>query len=107
MLTAIKIAHTVVWAFFVACIGAIWVFALRGAYGCAAFSIGVVFIEVIVLAVNGMTCPLTPLAARYTTDQRANFDIYLPAWLAANTKSIFGPLYASGIAVTFMLWKLS
>jgi len=62
----IKIIHTVVWAFFVACILAIWVFASRGEYCYAALSIGVVLVEVLVLLLNGWQCPLTSVAAGYT-----------------------------------------
>lgn len=67
-LVTIKAIHTVVWAFFVACILAVWVFALRGEYFYAALSIGVVLAEVLVLVLNGWQCPLTSVAARYTDD---------------------------------------
>ena len=43
-----------------------------------------------------MRGPLTAWAARYTTDRRDNFDIYLPLWLARHNKSIFGALYVAG-----------
>ena len=82
MLTTITVAHTVVWGIFVACIVAIWVFAWSGTLLYATLSIGIVLIEVVVLVLNGLHCPLTPIAARYTDDRRANFDIYLPEWLA-------------------------
>src|ERR1700687_6043205 len=104
ILTAIKAAHTIVWVFFVACILAVWVFAWEARYFHAALAIGIVLIEVIVLVLNGLHCPLTPLAARYTDDRRANFDIYLPQWLARHTKVIFGTLYVAGIAVTLARW---
>lgn len=97
---AIKAMHTLVWAFFVVCILAIWVFALRGNLFNAALAIGLVSVEVVVLAFNKGRCPLSPVAARYTVDRRANFDIYLPEWLAARTKAIFGTLYVGGIALT-------
>jgi hypothetical protein len=103
-LTAIKVAHTIVWGFFVACIVAIWAFAWSGNVRSAALSIGIVLIEVIVLIWNGLHCPLTPIAARYTDDRRANFDIYLPEWLARHTKVIFGGLYAGGIVLTLARW---
>lgn len=106
-LAVIKTVHTIVWAFFVACIGAIWLFALRRQFAFALIAIGIVFCEVIVLLTNGLKCPLTPIAARYTANRTANFDIYLPAWLAGNTKQIFGPLYAVGIVATLLLWALS
>ena len=106
-LIAIKVAHTVVWAFFVACIIAIWMFALGGDLLNAALSIGLVSVEVVVLAFNGWRCPLSPLAARYTKDRRVNFDIYLPAWLAGRTMPIFGTLYVAGIALACARFALA
>jgi len=104
-LVAIKAVHTAVWAFFVACILAIWLFALRGEYAPAALSIGIVLVEVLVLMLNGWQCPLTAVAARYTSDRHDNFDIYLPQWLARHTKPIFGTLYLVGIALTLAKWS--
>ena len=58
-LLAVKVLHTVVWAFFAGCIVAIpWV-AYRGRLGAAAVLCAVVFVEVLVLAFNGWRCPLT------------------------------------------------
>jgi hypothetical protein len=42
------------------------------------------------LVLYRMRCPLMGVAARHTDDQGANFDIYLPEWLARNNKQIFG-----------------
>jgi carbon starvation protein CstA len=104
-LVTIKVIHTIVWVFFVACILAIWVFALRDDYVHAALSIGVVLVEVLVLVLNGWQCPLTSVAARYTDERRDNFDIYLPEWLARHNKLIFGTLYVAGIAATLARWS--
>lgn len=104
MLTVIRTAHTIVWLFFVVCILAIWIFAARSDYSNASLSIGLVFVEVVVLAVNDWKCPLTAIAARHTDDRRINFDIYLPEWLARHNKSIFGSLYLAGIAFTLARW---
>ena len=103
-LKSIKVVHTIVWAFFASCIFAISAFAWRGDYTRAAWFIGIVFVEVVVLALNRMRCPLTPLAARYTQDRRDNFDIYLPEWLARHNKLIFGALYVAGILFTLIRW---
>lgn len=81
-LIAIKVAHTTVWAFFVACIVAIPWTAWRGQHRAAAWLAAIVAIEVAVLAFNGWRCPMTSVAARYTDERRENFDIYLPVWLA-------------------------
>ena len=103
----IKAAHTLVWAFFVACIPAIWIFALRSNLVIATLAAAIVFIEVVVLAFNKWQCPLSPIAARYTQDRRVNFDIYLPQWLAGRTMSIFGTLYIAGIALVCAQFVLS
>ncbi len=103
-LCAIRTLHTIVWVFFVLCIGAIPVCALRANYRGAALFIGLVFVEVIILALNERRCPLTAMAARYTADRRANFDIFLPEWLARHNKLIFGGLYVSGVLFTLTLW---
>ncbi|MEO8196497.1 MAG: hypothetical protein ABI689_07215 [Thermoanaerobaculia bacterium] len=98
MLVAIKLLHTVVWALFVACILGIFVVARAGRFGSALLLIGIVAGEVLVLLVNRLRCPLTGVAARYTTERAANFDIYLPLGLARHNKSVFGALYVAGIA---------
>jgi hypothetical protein len=103
-LKAIKGAHTIVWAFFAACILAIPLASWRGEHRAAAWLAAIVFGEVSVLVLNRWRCPLTSIAARYTADRRANFDIYLPEWLAKHNKSIFGTLYFAGIVFALAHW---
>ncbi len=105
MLQLIKVAHTVIWAFFVLAICAIWAFATRGNLVGAGWAIAVVFVEVAILALNHGRCPLGRYVERYTRDRSANFDIYLPAWLAGRTKPIFGTLFAGGIFLTAVRWS--
>jgi hypothetical protein len=97
-LRAIRVLHTAVWAVFAGCIVAIPVLASQGRSGVAAVLAALVLGEVVVLWLNRWSCPLTAVAARYTDDRSANFDIYLPAWLARYNKQIFGPLYVAGVA---------
>ncbi len=92
-LAAIKLVHTVVWAFFVACILGIFAAAGSGRPDLAGILIAVVLLEVLVLVLNRMRCPLTGVAARYTEDREANFDIDLPMWLARHNKTVFGTLF--------------
>ena len=103
-LRLVKLGHTIVWAIFAACILAIPALAWLGHERPASLLILVVLVEVIVLIANGGHCPLTAVAARYTTDRRDNFDIYLPEWLARYNKLIFGSIYLLGVAVTFVRW---
>jgi hypothetical protein len=103
-LTAIRLGHTVIWAFFVACILAIPLFTASSHFRLAALFTVIVACEVGVLVLNGMRCPLTGVAARYTDDRRANFDIYLPEWLARNNKQIFGTAYAFAVLFLLVRW---
>ena len=103
-LLAVKLLHTAVWAFFAGCILTIPILGWKGQLLQAGVLCGIVFIEVLVVVFNGWRCPLTPVAARYTTDRRANFDIFLPEWLARHNKTIFGGLYLAGLIVVAYRW---
>ena len=68
--------------------------------------IAIVVVEVLILAANQGSCPLTAVAARYTSDREANFDIFLPLWLARYNKAIFGTLFVGGSAYAlYMYWQ--
>jgi hypothetical protein len=103
-LRRVKVLHTLAWALFAGCILALPVAAWRGDFALAAGLIAIVLIEVAVLLANGMRCPLTAVAARYTDDRRDNFDIYLPLWLARHNKLLFGSLFVAGLAFTLARW---
>jgi hypothetical protein len=104
-LTAVKLLHTVAWAVFAGAIVAIpisaWFRQFDWVVGLSLLVAG----EVVVLALSGWSCPLTAVAARYTTDRQPNFDIYLPEWLARYNKQIFGPLYIGGMLFAWARWK--
>lgn len=99
-----KLVHTLIWAAFVACIVGVPLAAWQERFGLALALFVIVALEVLVLMFNGRRCPLTAIAARYTDDRRANFDIYLPAWLARHNQSIFGVLYLAGSAFAMIRW---
>ncbi len=103
-LRAVKLVHTLAWALFAGCILAIPGFARAKQFDWAFGLIGIVFVEVVILMLNGWRCPLTAVAARYTTDRRDNFDIYLPEWLARHNKVIFGSLFVGGLVHTIVEW---
>ena len=70
----------------------------------AALITALILLECAVLALNGGRCPLTDLAARYTSHRAANFDIYLPLWLAEHNKTIFGTLFVVGEMLFLGCW---
>lgn len=103
----VKFIHTVIWAFFVACILGIPVSAIYESYRVAAWLSLIVLVEVAVLLFNKWSCPLTAVAARYTRDRAPNFDIYLPQWLARYNKVVFGVLYLGGVCFALVKWAAS
>jgi hypothetical protein len=103
-LRAIKAIHTLIWAFFGSCIVAIPILAWLGRFGGMIVLAVLVSIEIVVLIMTQWRCPLTNMAANYTDDRSDNFDIYLPVWLARHNKSIFGWLFAAGLAFALAAW---
>lgn len=103
-LVAIKAFHTVVWAFFAGCIVAIPFAAYAKEFRFALLLIAMVMVEVLIIAFNRGSCPLTPMAARYTADRKDNFDIFLPLWLARYNKLIFGAWYVAALIYTLLMW---
>jgi hypothetical protein len=106
-LVQIKLLHTAVWLFFAVCIVAIPVAGARRHYLWAVTLIGLVLVECGVLVANRGRCPLTGVAARYTDQRSANFDIYLPLWLARYNKTIFGVLFVGGGLFVLARWWTS
>lgn len=106
-LRAIRALHTVVWAFFVACILGIPYFAWQHRFQAVLLASALVLVEVAILLLNSMKCPLTAVAARYTDDRRSNFDIYLPAAIARHNKGIFGTILVAGWLFALFQWLQS
>ncbi len=49
-------------------------------------SLFLIVAEILVIVVNSWTCPLTNIARRYSHEETANFDIYLPGRSLSSTK---------------------
>jgi hypothetical protein len=89
-LTLIKIIHTLVWLFFNVVI-------FYMAYAVIVNKIdkwlwigyGLIIMEGLILLACKLYCPLTIIARKYSGSEKANFDIYLPEWLARYNKLIY------------------
>lgn len=102
-LLAIKLLHTAVWVFFVSLIFYILYSGITG--NITAFtwiSIGLIIAEGLVLLLFKMFCPLTLIARRYSDSKKANFDIFLPEWLAKYNKEIFTSIYVVGVVLVLI-----
>jgi hypothetical protein len=63
--------------------------------------------EIFIILFNNRRCPITPIAEKYTTDRKSNFDIYLPEWLAKYNVKIFSVVIVIEILVVSVKGILS
>ena len=102
-LLLIRLIHTAVWCVFAA---AVFYILYAGIFDrvnmLVWFCVGLVFIEAIILLRCGWKCPLTLIAKKYTNNHYIGFDIFLPAWLAKNNKTIFSILFSVGLALVLL-----
>jgi len=97
-LVLIKIVHTVIWAVFVFFIFYIvWSGVTSRISSFSWIAVSLVVVEGIVLLIFGGNCPLTVMARKYSDSPKANFDIFLPDWLAKYNKQIFTSLFGIGL----------
>jgi hypothetical protein len=107
VLIAIKVAHTIIWGLFVTCIVGMPVAGALRRFDVGAWMAGAVLVECASLAANRGQSPLTPIAARFSEDQRLGFDIYLPGRLLCRHKTIFGTLFVlTGLVLLAEWWLL-
>jgi hypothetical protein len=96
----IKALHTAVWAFFVTAILVVLYSGISNRLTIyTSVASGLVVVEGLILVAFKRHCPLTLLARRYSDSTKANFDIFLPEWLARHNQLIFTLLYVIGIAL--------
>lgn len=105
MLRIIKLIHTLIWAVMALASFYILYAGLTNTFNSILYiSIFLLVTETIVLLFNKWTCPLTPLAKKYTSEKNDNFDIYLPNWLAKYNKIIFGTIFTVGVFLVIFNW---
>lgn len=102
-LFAIKLVHTMIWAFFVFVIFYILFSGISNKINSFTWiAIGLVIAEGIVLIIFNMFCPLTLIARKYSNSKKDNFDIFLPNWLAKYNKIIFTIIYLVGVIIVVL-----
>jgi hypothetical protein len=99
----IRVVHTAAWWVFASATVGVPLALAFGGFAVALWLSAVVWVEAAILLVNGMNCPLTGIAARYTDDRSDNFDIFLPRWLARHNKLIFGTIFA--VSELWLGWR--
>ena len=105
MLSFIKLIHTLIWIFFNVVIAYLYYAVITGSIDKWVWiGIGLILLEGMILLIFKNSCPVTIIARKYTSSTRANFDIYLPEWLARNNKLIYSILFL--IVLIILFWKL-
>ena len=107
-LILIKLTHTIVWIFYNVVIFYLFYAVVVGKIDRWVWiCLGLVGLEVIVLLMFKMMCPLTVMARRYSDSTRDNFDIYLPNWLARYNKLIYSIIVGIVLIILFSRWVLN
>ena len=86
---AVKLVHSVIFLFMVACLVYILYCAITGRYDWTLLiALIAISIEGLVLLVNHGQCPFTGLARKYGDPNGSVTDIFLPMWCARHTFKI-------------------
>ena len=100
-LISVKIIHTIIWLCFnVVIFYLAYAVILNRIDKLVWICVGLIILEGIVLLAFKGVCPLTIIARKYSASTKANFDIYLPIWLAKYNKMIYTIIFA---AIIFIL----
>lgn len=93
-LTIIKIGHTIIWIFFnVVIFYLLYAVIVNKIDKLVWIGVSIILMEGMVLLAFRNMCPLTLIARKYSDSSKANFDIYLPNWLAKNNKLIYTSIF--------------
>ncbi len=101
-LVLVKILHTAIWIFFnIVIFYLLYAVVVNKIDVWVWISLGLIGVETLILLVFKRVCPVTLLAKRYSDSERANFDIYLPHWLAKYNQLIYSSIVMLAILILF------
>ncbi|HQW43720.1 MAG: hypothetical protein IPF69_17780 [Chitinophagaceae bacterium] len=100
-LILIKVIHTIIWVFFnVVIFYMLYAVLTNKLDKWLWIGYGLFVLEGIILLLFKFYCPLTIMARKYSDSSKANFDIYLPNWLAKYNKLIYTSILVVIIIIT-------
>ena len=104
-LILVKLLHTAIWVFFnIVIFYLLYAVTINKIDMWVWICLGLIGLEALILLIFRSVCPVTLLAGRYSDSNRANFDIYLPHWLAKYNKRIYSVIVAA--AVLILIYRL-
>jgi len=106
-LTIVRTVHTAIYLIMAA---STFVVLYSGASGSAGpwleGALGLLAVEVVVFAGNGLKCPLTALAVKYGARTGHVFDTFLPERVTRYTFRFFGSVLLVGLVLVIARWVL-
>lgn len=100
-----KSIHTLIWLFFnVVIFYMLYAVIVNKIDKWVWYGLGFFLLEGLILVIFKNYCPLTLIARKYSDSRKANFDIYIPEWLAENNKLIYTSLL--GVIVIILIFRL-
>jgi hypothetical protein len=104
-LNIIKVIHTAIWLFFnVVIFYLLYAVITDDIDKWVWICLALILAEGMILIIFKNLCPVTVIARNYSGSDRANFDIYLPEWLAKHNKKIYGAIVL--IAVIILILRI-
>ncbi len=104
-LILVKLLHTLIWLFFnVVIFYVLYAVIANKIDKWVWICIGLIVMEAIILLIFKSMCPVTLIAQKYSDSSKANFDIYLPNWLAKYNKLIYSAIVLAAIII--LLYRL-
>lgn len=99
----IKAVHTLIWLFFNGVIFYMLYAAIVNKLDIWLWlGYALIFAEGIILLIFNSSCPLTLLARNYSDSTSANFDIFLPNWLAKYNKLVYSAILMVVTVITLV-----
>jgi len=99
----IKLFHSIIFLFMVACLAYIFYCAVVGRYDWTLLvALSAIVFEGLVLLINRGRCPFTNLAEKYGDKHGAVTDLFFPMWCARHTFSVSTTLFI--IELVWLAW---
>ncbi|MEJ7738720.1 MAG: hypothetical protein WKF97_14935 [Chitinophagaceae bacterium] len=102
----IKIIHTIIWIFFnVVLFYMAYAVIINKIDKYVWIGVALILLGGIVLLVFEKMCPITLIARQYSDSTKANFDIFLPNWLAKNNKAIYTIIFI--LIICMLIYRIT
>ena len=105
-LILIKILHTAIWIFYnIVIFYLLYAVISNKIDKWIWIGLGLIALEGLILLLFKKICPVTLIARKYSSSTSANFDIYLPNWLAKYNKLIYSIIVL--IILVILLYRVT